>query len=82
MNEEIAPMKKGYIATLIREWFAERPHANPRDLYKPMGMSRHNFAGSQKEDREIGPRLWAKWRKGLGMSKSAFWKRAQEFYDP
>lgn len=75
--------KLSFIQELLAEYLREKPWTEAKDLYEDLGMSKSGFFNIKYEaGREIIPSHWSKWRKALGMSKEAFWKRAQKRYDP
>lgn len=82
MSEQEPPEKKGFIALLWEALKKSKPDVEAPDVYRKMKISKQNFFNQLGADREIQPRSWRNWRRGMGITKCEFWKKAQEHYDP
>lgn len=74
--------EKNIIKLLVEEATVDgkRTHA---DIYKNMkDMSKANFYGYMDPNRVSSPTVFSRFRKGLGLTRTSFWRKVMDFYDP
>jgi hypothetical protein len=83
MNEKKEQKNKpGFIAALVKKVLKLKPDLSFADVYRSMEMNKQNAHDQIRVTNEVQPAGWARWRKGLGISRTLFWKEAADFYDP